>query len=41
MDTTRDIKITFDILYDILRNEKNKEELQQLDSLFYYRLDLL
>ncbi len=35
MNSTKDIKITFDILYDILRNEKNKEELQELDSLFY------
>lgn len=30
-----DIKVTLEALYDILRNEKKKEDLQQLDSAFF------
>jgi len=30
-----DINITYDLLFDILRYEKSREELQQLDSEFY------
>jgi DNA replication initiation complex subunit (GINS family) len=30
-----DIKVTLEALYDILRNEKKKEDLQQLDSSFF------
>ena len=30
-----EIKITLETLYDVLRNEKNKEDLQELESSFY------
>ena len=30
-----DIKITYEVLFDIFRREKNREELQKLDNTFY------
>ncbi|MBT3690828.1 hypothetical protein HOG16_01130 [Candidatus Woesearchaeota archaeon] len=33
-----DIAITYETLYDILRREKNRAELQELDQLFYQNL---
>lgn len=35
MGTMDDIKITLETLYDILRNEKKKEDLQKLDQTFF------
>jgi len=31
----KDIKITFDTIFELLRNEKNKSELQKLDETFF------
>ena len=33
--TANDIKITYEVLFDIFRREKNREELQKLDATFY------
>ena len=30
------IKITLETLYDVLRNEKKKEDLQKLDASFFF-----
>jgi DNA replication initiation complex subunit (GINS family) len=30
-----DVKITYETLFDLLRREKNRNELQQLDPSFY------
>ena len=34
--TMDNIKITLETLYDMLRNEKKKEDLQKLDQAFFF-----
>jgi DNA replication initiation complex subunit (GINS family) len=34
-DPEKEIKVTFEVLFDLLRNEKSRESIQKLDSSFY------